>query len=121
MAKFLNEDYSMKEQYAQRLPILRETARKHGYALGLHGSGERDLDLIAAPWVENASPPDVLIEALRACIDGYIINVDDDDPGDYTRRNPEPKPHGRLAWAIHLHCPCGRLYLDVSVMPMLVQ
>jgi hypothetical protein len=108
----------MKRAYKQRLPILRAVARSHGYALGLHGSGERDLDLIAAPWVESASPGAVLVEALRASIDGFIIHNPNAEVGDYTRRNPHPKPHGRMAWAIHLHDPQGRLYIDVSVMPL---
>lgn len=109
----------MKWQYEQRLPTLQMVARSHGYALGVHGSGERDLDLIAAPWVADASAPDVLVEALRAAIDGFIIHDQDAEAGDYTRRNPHPKPHGRLAWAIHLHDPGGRLYIDLSVMPLM--
>jgi hypothetical protein len=98
----------VKEAYAERLPILRATARQHGYALGLHGSGERDLDLIAVPWIDEPSSPEILVEALRGSIDGFMV-----------RHEPHPKPHGRLTWAIHLHDPCGRLYVDLSVMPVL--
>jgi len=107
----------MKTPYAERLPILRSVAREHGYALALHGSGERDLDLIAVPWTATASRATVLVEALRVSIDGFIIHDDAACSHDFTRRNPEPKPHGRLAWAIHLHDPGGRLYVDLSVMP----
>lgn len=94
----------MKEPYAQRLPILRKVAREHGYALGLHGSGERDLDLIAVPWVEDASEAEVLVEALRSSIDGVAAG-------------PYAKPHGRRAWLIYLHLEGSRLYVDLSVMP----
>lgn len=94
----------MKEPYAQRLPVLREAAKAHGYALAFHGSGERDLDLIAAPWVEEASEAEVLIEALRASIDGVAAG-------------PYIKPHGRRAWLIYLHLEGSRLYVDLSVMP----
>lgn len=96
----------MKEPYAQRIPILRATAREHGYALGLHGSGERDLDLIAVPWTEQASAVDILIEALRASINGFLHNP-----------LPYHKPHGRRVWVIYLHAPGSRLYVDLSVMP----
>jgi hypothetical protein len=96
----------MKARYTAILPTLRSVARVHGYALGFHGSGTRDLDLIAAPWVDGAAEPATLIEALRESIAGYIVEG----------RDPRQKPHGRLAWAIHLS---GHddLYVDVSVMP----
>lgn len=34
----------MDKRYADRLPIIREIAKKHGYAVGVHGSQKRDLD-----------------------------------------------------------------------------
>jgi len=109
----------MKEPYAHLLPILRQVAREHGYALGFHGSGERDCDLIAAPWVEDASDAEVLIEALRVAMNGHISQSLNDDPHDFMQRNPQPKPHGRLAWAIRPldDNPEARLYFDISVMP----
>jgi len=108
--------------YAQRLPAMRNAARTHGYALALHGSGERDCDLIAVPWISEASKMSTLIEALRVAADGVIVgafdgNLADLPPyGDYMQRNPEPKPHGRYAWSIQIGN--GR-YFDVSVMPRL--
>ena len=107
----------MKEQYAAILPELRTVARAHGYALALHGSGMRDLDLIAVPWIEDAAADTVLVEALRACVGGFITNDPDAQVGDYTRRSPESRPHGRLAWAIYLFISNGSLYIDLSVMP----
>jgi hypothetical protein len=97
----------MKKPYAERLPILRTVAREHGYALGLHGSGERDLDLIAAPWTEDASEAEVLVEALRVSINGVVA-----EPPSHI------KPHGRRAWLIYLHLDGSRLYVDLSVMPL---
>lgn len=94
--------------YAIFMPSLREAARSHGYALGLHGSMIRDCDLIAAPWTDDASEPEALIEALRQAVDGTL-----DAPHP---RGPQPseKPHGRRAWSIYMG---NHLYLDVSVMP----
>lgn len=31
---------------------LRDIAREHGYALSVHGSVARDIDIVAIPWVE---------------------------------------------------------------------
>lgn len=104
----------MKERYAQRLPALRETARSRGYALAVHGNGERDLDLIAVPWTEDAVSDEVLIEALRVAADGVVEQYDDHGLPTHLRRNPTHKPHRRRAWTIQIG---GGLYLDVSVMP----
>jgi hypothetical protein len=99
--------------YEAILPTLRATARSHGYALGLHGSGQRDLDLIAAPWTEDASAAEVLVEALRASINGHI--------SEHEGYNPMSKPHGRRVWSIRPleGNPRAELYVDLSVMPLL--
>jgi hypothetical protein len=97
--------------YAVLFPDLREIARQHGYALALHGSLLRDLDLVAVPWEEEAAEPEALVEALRQCLAGFI--VPDGTPGGCydpetgkmvaaVVNNPEHKPHGRLAWNIHI-------------------
>lgn len=97
--------------FAASLPHLQAVAAQHGYALAVHGSMSTDLDLIAAPWVEDAAEPAALIEALREVVDGQMFN--DIDP------NPSVRPHGRLAWSIYTRDDQyrGGPYLDVSVMP----
>lgn len=90
--------------YAALYPELREVARQHGYALALHGSLVRDLDLVAIPWTDEAGEPDALVRAIvERC--GALV------PGD----NPTPKPHGREAWTILFGDGGG--YIDLSVMP----
>lgn len=93
------------------LPALREVAQAHGYALGLHGSVARDVDLIAVPWVDEAAPAIELVRAAAARIRelcGWVhcpaVDLD----------KPTFKPHGRLAWSIHIQ---GGVYFDVSVLP----
>lgn len=107
--------------YAAMLPILCDVARECGYALGVHGSMQRDFDLMAMPWVPDAKPAAELIEALRVAVDGIVHktgtpcgrwNGKEFEPA--VIENPSQKPHGRLAWNIHLQC---GLFLDVSVMP----
>lgn len=100
--------------YLALYPALVRCAREMGYALALHGSMERDFDLIAVPWTAEARPAAELVAEVVRLVDGYVKTDINAEPGDYTERNPEPKPHGRLAWAILL----GRdRYIDLSVMP----
>ena len=103
-----------RRRFAEVLPVVRAIARQHGYAVAVHGSQLRDLDLVAVPWVEQVSPPHVLVEAIRVAVGGFILTAAAAQPGDFTSRNPQSKPHGRLAWAIHLG---AGPYLDLSVMP----
>lgn len=93
--------------YSLMLQWLSDAANKCGYALGLHGSLSRDLDLIAVPWTEEAVCADQLISAIVDTAGGFIAK-------DSLTVNPEFRPHGRMAYAIQL----GRgLYIDISVMP----
>lgn len=110
----------MRPEYERLLPALRSVAEKHGYALGFHGSGQRDLDLIAVPWIEEAGAPEVLVEDLRQTVNGVIFQYPSTplSLGDWTRRNPQPKPHGRLAWSIHFGDLDAGFYIDLSVMPL---
>lgn len=86
-------------------PQLVEVARANGYALALHGSLQRDLDLIAVPWAEAAVSPVELIRAL-----GQVFDLEPNHPID----KPGKKPHGRLSWTLPLW---WGAYLDISVMP----
>lgn len=88
------------------LPDLRtiwEAAREVGYAVAVHGSLKRDFDLIAAPWTEDAKPPEALISALCSALDARQIG------------EVEQKPHGRIAVIL---CPDGWFkHIDLSIMP----
>jgi hypothetical protein len=83
---------------------LTKIAHEHGYALALHGSMTRDLDLVAVPWVEDAKEPTALVRAIREAVCGTIINEwnfeDCAVKRDFSKRNPSIKPHGRLSWTI---------------------
>ncbi len=105
------------------LPALREIARRHGYALAVHGSLKRDIDLIACPWRDGACDATALAgELFRASelITGYATwpsgwsAMSAFDPPSGALPNPEKKPHGRLGWMIFLS---GGPYIDLSVMP----
>lgn len=102
------------------LPALRSVAKSKGYALAYHGSFARDIDIIAVPWLDSAIGALDLAEAIRVeaeRVTGHPALIRNDEtakPLDYTRRSPEPKPHGRLGWSILL---CGTsTYIDLSVL-----
>lgn len=84
---------------------IRAAARRCGYAIAVHGSLQRDIDLVAVPWTQDATTADAL-EAVREVNGGVAV------PDDATA-----KPHGRLAWRIFLG---GGPYIDLSVTPRMV-
>jgi hypothetical protein len=94
--------------YAMAYTKLTRIAWRHGYALALHGSMARDLDLVAVPWTDDAASPKKLIKALVKFV-GTKAQVSLRVPA------AQAKPHGRLAYSI----PIGYEghYLDVSIMP----
>jgi hypothetical protein len=77
----------MKTFYETILPELRTIAKEHGYALGLHGSLTRDLDLIAVPWIENYSDKEDLARDIQKTACGFTMS----------EYNWEQKPHSRMA------------------------
>lgn len=114
-----------RELYDRLIAPLRAVARQHGYALAVHGSLARDIDIVAVPWCPTVSAAAVLVEAIRSMAEeitgelAFIRNDPNADPRDFTTRNPEPKFHGRLGWSIFVKRRRGgyAVYLDLSVMP----
>lgn len=80
-------------------------ARSLGYALTIHGSLQRDLDLVAIPWTDEAIDETEFVHKIVNHLGGA-----DCDPN----TNPINKPHGRKAWTINL---TGHMYIDLSVTP----
>jgi hypothetical protein len=95
--------------YVMAYTQLDRIAWRHGYALALHGSMARDLDVVAIPWTDDADSPEKLVNAFRRFIISKAkINYKKVD-------KPMLKPHGRLAYVL----PIGfdGHYIDLSVMP----
>jgi hypothetical protein len=88
------------------LDIWRLIARRHGYALTIHGSLARDIDVVAIPWVayDECSSPEKLVAALVACDPTLHISED----------SPLEKPNGRISWSIPGYFGPG--YFDLSVI-----
>ena len=96
--------------YVMAYTKLDRIAWRYGYALALHGSMTRDLDLIAIPWTEDADSPEKLLKAIQR----FTIQGASKEIKLSKKLFPTKKPHGRTAYSFpigHEH------YLDVSVMP----
>lgn len=89
---------------AAMYPDLAEITRSHGWALAVHGSLARDLDLICIPWVDKPSDPRTVIDAIRA---KFAVDLVGD--------GPSPKPQGREAWTLSVGF--GECAMDLQFMP----
>lgn len=90
------------------IAVATNVARTLGYAIGVHGSKTRDVDLLAAPWIEDcAITPLALAETIADALPGVL------------HRKGEKKPHGRVAFTIYPRYRWGfdTWYIDLSVMP----
>jgi hypothetical protein len=89
--------------YCALYPDLAEIARKHGYAMAVHGSLLRDFDLICIPWVEQPSEPDAVVTEITKTF--CIRKVGE----------PDTTFHGRERWTISVgHGECA---IDLQFMP----
>jgi hypothetical protein len=101
----------MRSERTERfLARVRAAARECGYAVAVHGSEARDLDLVALPWTPEALSADQLVA--RLCEE--VPMVEYEQPKSMVA-NPEAKPWGRLAWSL-AGCP-DHQYVDLSVAP----
>lgn len=89
-----------------RLPDLQliwKLGREVGYAIGIHGSLKRDVDLIASPWTAEAVGNAALVDHLCAGLPAARVG------------GPEHKPHGRVA--VTLQIDGWFKPIDLSIMP----
>ena len=81
---------------------LQRIAWENGYSLAVHGSMDRDFDVVVFPWTEKAISAEDLITKFHT---GIMAE---------SQSEPEDKPHGRKAWFLSVGSGFG---IDVSVMP----
>lgn len=89
------------------LEIMRPTARNLGYALAVHGSMMRDLDVVAVPWVRDATDHKSLAHALAGAIRGTLHD------------SLSWKPHRRASYVIRLGLKeygWTHAYIDLGIM-----
>lgn len=85
---------------------LRQAAISHGWALGLHGSLSSDMDIMAMPWDEHASPVDVMINQLCICFT-------DSAQLEKTIKISTDKPNNRTVYTLSIW---ADFYLDINVI-----
>lgn len=89
--------------YMCMYPGLAAVARENGYALAVHGSLARDMDLIAVPWTEQAGSPEDVISAIEEKFSIKRIG------------NLTTGMHGRLIQTIGILF--GECFIDLSFVP----
>lgn len=93
------------------LPPMRRVAAREGYAITVHGSLARDIDLVAIPWTDTARDPDLMVQHFRGILAGIFGAC-------YVSADWTEKPHGRRARTFHSHTMTAEI--DLSVMPRIV-
>ena len=101
--------------YAYFYEELKVIALKYGYNLVLHGSMNRDLDLIAIPWQPILKPHKEMIQEFAEYLGGEI-----------EWESCTPAYHGRLWYVINIrrrdehdnYKEDHQYYLDISVTPV---
>lgn len=113
--KINQKEQLCKEYYNALIEALKYVAYRCGYALAVHGSLKRDIDLIACPWRDHAVGSDYLIKEIQKATKS-IIGEARPKQGEKTLKE-YPMPCGRVAYTIYLTHDDSGPYLDVSIMP----
>lgn len=86
----------------ERIQGIRDVAGELGYAIAVHGSLDRDIDLVACPWTADAVDVWELLGAITSRRGLVITGV-------------TKKPHGRIGFTLEGR---GAKTIDLSVMPL---
>lgn len=121
-------EWDSREKYELLIGPLRERAKELGYAIGVHGTLKRDIDLIACPWTNEAVDAKHLAEQLRLVVEkvnGYAQPGAREISEYFLDGCPGGKDHGRMCWTWYLDKEgsdnCKGPYIDLSVMPRIRQ
>jgi hypothetical protein len=88
--------------YSYCFEQLKAIAIMNGYNLCIHGSLNRDLDLIAFPWIEKVNDADAMLKEFASCIGGHLI------PHGFKEGSTDivyysTLPHGRRCYVINMN------------------
>lgn len=114
--------------YAFYFELIKEIGLKYGYNIVLHGSMNRDLDLIAIPWQEVIGDKVEMLNEIAETLGGDIL-IETDEQRSAIRN----KLHGRECWVVNInrdhelkyggmvskekeHCD-PQYYIDISIIP----
>jgi hypothetical protein len=79
---------------------IRRIAKTVGWAIGEHGTKERDIDLMAVPWDGQACDRETLVGEILKITHGLVTEIN-------------KKPHGRVGYIIQGY---GPKIIDLSVV-----
>ena len=83
--------------YAFYFEVIKEIGLKYGYNIVLHGSMNRDLDLIAIPWEETLGDVDEMVDKICSLIGGFVL-MQNRDVGNLKGDRCSDKPHRRVVF-----------------------
>lgn len=115
--------------YAFYFEAIKEIGLKFGYNIVLHGSMNRDLDLIAIPWQEEIGNKVEMLNEIAETLGGNILNESED-----ARQLLRNKFHNRECWVININRTIKakyggmvtefiehtdpQYYIDISIIPI---
>lgn len=115
--------------YAFYFDVIKEIGLEYGYNIVLHGSMNRDLDLIAIPWQEQIGDKTEMLNKIAEAIGGQILFELDED-----RKGFSEKFHGRQSYVVNINRTIKakyqgmitefeehadpQYYIDISVLPV---
>lgn len=118
--------------FAFYFEVIKEIGLKYGYNIVLHGSMNRDLDLIAIPWNEIIGDKVLMIEEIAETLGGNILIESEDD-----KKRFKTKYHGRECWVVNINRTIKakyggmvtefvehtdpQYYIDISVIPAILK
>lgn len=94
--------------YASMWEDLRKAALSKGWALGLHGSLNSDMDIMAMPWDENASHVHDMLDAICGCFTDRENLL-------RTLHRTTDKPNNRVVYTLNIW---ADFYLDINVIEL---
>lgn len=92
--------------YACIWPDLMNAAMNCGWALGLHGSLQSDMDIMAMPWVEGARPVEEMMQALSDVFSKSPFKK-------YHTIAHHGKPNNRIVYTMSIW---SDFYLDINII-----
>ena len=94
--------------YATIWEDIRNAAMDCGWAVALHGSLARDMDIMAMPWVENSTDADTMIQTIvERCFGENMLSKH------CTKCHKNIKLHNRVCYTIPIW---AEHYLDISII-----
>lgn len=88
--------------YSFYFEVIKEIGLKYGYNIVLHGSMNRDLDLIAIPWEETIGDKEQMVDEITTALGGELLDNSRHSDGQKGIRYGL-KPHGRIVYVININ------------------